>query len=205
MTKSETPTLDFVIAQCERETTGITYGFGRPENPNDFTPDGDSSAEELEAHHLACEAWNRGEREGPATEPHSFTARDPDGKLVAHVTTAPWGMGSYPYRDPQVTAWLEEMTAFRDAARAIPDGERYPPASDGVVCALVWQVQALRDRVKDLRTSRRAWIDAATKVLGPDWNGGPDDLAKALNRIRLDADMENTIDRNTGLVDEDES
>ncbi len=45
------------------------YGFYRPENPNDFFPDSESCTEkEIEAHRLACENWNKSDKNNNCSE-----------------------------------------------------------------------------------------------------------------------------------------
>ena len=69
------------------------YGFYRPENPHNFSPDAEScSDEEMANHKAACEAWDRGDYKAPLG---SETVRDESGRMVAHILRAPWGIGSY--------------------------------------------------------------------------------------------------------------
>jgi hypothetical protein len=57
----------------------------------------------------------------------------------------------------------------RDLAAAIEAEPSEPP-----------DVEAILSRYHALALSRRTWIDAATSVLGPEWNGTPDDLRRDL-------------------------
>lgn len=108
----------------------VGYGFFRPDNPHDFTPDSDSTPEQLEAHRLACEAYDKGE----------YTDKHPSGWITPdiHITTAPWGMGSYVYDRPEFVTALEaleviesELTQLRRIAGArvmaqlLRDANRY--------------------------------------------------------------------------------
>ena len=85
------------------------YGFYRPANPHDFSPDHDScSADELAAHKAACEAYDRGEYTAPKG---SEFLRDDDGK-VTHILRAPWGIGSYSETDPDAVPLIDAARAF---------------------------------------------------------------------------------------------
>lgn len=77
----------------------VGYGFYRPPNPHDFCPDMDNTAEEHAAHKAACEAYDRGE----------YVDQHPSGWITPdiHVTTAPWGMGSYRTESPEVKECIE--------------------------------------------------------------------------------------------------
>ena len=67
------------------------YGFPWVKNPNDFSPDEESSSpEEIAAHKLACETFGK-----PDYVPNkgSFSEHDAEGNLVLHVTRTSWGIG----------------------------------------------------------------------------------------------------------------
>lgn len=82
------------------------YGFYRPDNPHDFTPDADQcSDDEIAAHKAACEAYDKGEY----THEHSGCSHE--GSM--HILYAPWGIGSYVIRDDEA----EELIAAIDAVR----------------------------------------------------------------------------------------
>lgn len=86
------------------------YGFYRPANPHDFSPDHDScSADELAAHKAACEAYDRGEYTAPKG---SEFLRDDDGKVTLHILRAPWGIGSYSETDPDAVPLIDAARAF---------------------------------------------------------------------------------------------
>jgi hypothetical protein len=62
------------------------YGFFPGGDPRDFSPDGDSSPEEIENHRRACEAWDRGERQSRSDCIHG------EGIIL---TSCQYGLGSY--------------------------------------------------------------------------------------------------------------
>lgn len=67
------------------------YGFPCVSNPNDFSPDHESSSpEEIAAHKLACKTYGK-----PEYVPNkgSFSQHDAEGNLVLHVTRTSWGIG----------------------------------------------------------------------------------------------------------------
>lgn len=106
--------LEGALAAClpylEDVAVHTGYGFARPDNPHDFSPDREScTEEEIAAHKAACEAYDRGEYDPAAT------LGSINGPGV-HLLRAPWGIGSYTMRD-------EQIGAIVDAARAI-----LPPA-----------------------------------------------------------------------------
>lgn len=105
--------------ELERSGEQVGYGFARPDNPHDFSPDHEScSAEEIAAHKAACEAFDSGEYTPPRG---SETHRDKDGKIVMHILRAPWGIGSYTYVDLSPTA--TDLLARVRAYLAPPPGE----------------------------------------------------------------------------------
>ena len=91
------------------------YGFYRPANPHDFSPDHEScSPDEIAAHKAACEAFDRGEFSPPLG---SETYRDDAGNMVLHILRAPWGIGAYSETDPDA---IPIIKAARAALAAIP-------------------------------------------------------------------------------------
>ena len=90
------------LVESMAEETG--YGFHRPDNPHDYSPDHEScSPEEIANHKAACEAFDRGEYK-----------RDDSGGWVTpniHLLKAPWGIGSYVMRD-------ERLLKLADGIRA---------------------------------------------------------------------------------------
>lgn len=88
------------------------YGFYRPTNPHDFTPDADQCSEdEIAAHKAACEAFDKGEYT------HDYSGCLREGGM--HILHAPWGVGSYAIRDPEVQELLDAINA---AIQAQKDG-----------------------------------------------------------------------------------
>lgn len=88
----------------ERAGTIDGYGFYRPENPHNFSPDPEScSDEEMANHRAACEAWDRGDYKAPLG---SETIRNENGEFMAHITRAPWGIGSYTDMIPEAADLL---------------------------------------------------------------------------------------------------
>jgi hypothetical protein len=79
------------------------YGFYRPENPNDFTPDADlCTEEEIANHRAACEAYDAG----------NYTPDKSGGWVTPnmHILTAPWGIGSYVIRDERAEEILSAIS-----------------------------------------------------------------------------------------------
>lgn len=100
--------LRFIDERASASVSG--YGFYRPANPHDFSPDHDScSADELAAHKAACEAYDRGEYTAPKG---SEFLRDDDGKVTLHILRAPWGIGSYSETDPDAVPLIDAARAF---------------------------------------------------------------------------------------------
>ncbi len=103
---SENTTLPALIAaraMLADYATQTGYGFFRPANPHDFTPDSENTEEEIAAHKAACEAYDRGE----------YVDDHPSGWITPniHITRAPWGPGAYTYQDPEVEAVLRQLDA----------------------------------------------------------------------------------------------
>ena len=94
--------------------TASGYGFYRTKNPHDFSPDPEScTADEFANHKAACDLWDRGEYDS-SKEKGSEWLRSEDGKLVAHILRAPWGIGSYSETVPQVQALIDAIKAARE-------------------------------------------------------------------------------------------
>ena len=90
------------------------YGFYRTKNPHDFSPDPEScTADEFANHKAACDLWDRGEYDS-SKEKGSEWLRSEDGKLVAHILRAPWGIGSYSETVPQVQALIDAINATKE-------------------------------------------------------------------------------------------
>jgi len=94
--------------------TASGYGFYRTKNPHDFSPDPEScTADEFANHKAACDLWDRGEYDS-SKEKGSEWLRSEDGKLVAHILRAPWGIGSYSETVPQVQALIDAINAPKE-------------------------------------------------------------------------------------------
>ncbi len=121
--KSLREVADFLRERSE----DVGYGYFRPEDPHDFTPDGECcTPEEIEAHHASCEAWLRGEYVSAALNKSDVDAAlargempagvpsmtlGPDGTPI-HITHAPWGIGTYVVRDPEMLAMACKLDAI---------------------------------------------------------------------------------------------
>lgn len=114
-----------------------SYGFFCGGDPREFTPDGENTPEEHEAHRLACEAWDRGEKM-PDPKPSGrieivTLPETPDGKGgIIPERTGPaiccggsYGPGVNIYRDPDV----ERVFALVEAAMAALGIEKPPNES----------------------------------------------------------------------------
>lgn len=67
------------------------YGFPNVTDPNDFSPDHESSSpEEIAAHKLACETYGKPEH---VPNKGCYSEHDANGNLVLHVTRTSWGIG----------------------------------------------------------------------------------------------------------------
>lgn len=105
-------TLQAVRNYIDATSSQTGYGYSRPANPNDFFPDAECcTPEEIEAHRAACEAFDKGE----------YT---PDPRIEstgrAHILLAPWGIGSYTYRDGHADELIAAIDALAAAAPAVP-------------------------------------------------------------------------------------
>ena len=106
--------LESILPQVIEMAEQGGYGYARPEDPRDFHPDAESCSEqEIANHRKACELWDAagGKPDGWTPPPGSEWAALPEGGFV-HILRAPWGIGSYVFRDP-------EMAALRDAIVAV--------------------------------------------------------------------------------------
>jgi hypothetical protein len=93
----------------ELNAEDVSYGFFPGGDPREFHPDPESSTEEeREAHRLACEAAESGEKtnESPACQ----WLVSEDGQSAAVVTHGKFGLGTYTVSEPQ-------LVALRDACR----------------------------------------------------------------------------------------
>lgn len=70
-----------------------TYGYYPGGDPRNFFPDNEScTSDELEAHRLACRAWDRGEQPDPGG---AHIALGLPGEVIGWVTRAYYGVGIY--------------------------------------------------------------------------------------------------------------
>ncbi len=104
MTDRETKMRELLL-QCAPVIAGLAeelgYGYFRPSNPHDFSPDAElCTKEEIENHKQACELFDKGEYV------HQNT---PGMRGGVHILTAPWGIGSYVIRDKKLSALLAEI------------------------------------------------------------------------------------------------
>lgn len=87
----------------ERQLHDGGYGFYRPANPHDFSPDPDCcSPEEIAAHKADCEAFDRGEYIDDQAQKSGWSE---DGTM--HVTRNSWGIGVFTYTDQEVAEAIE--------------------------------------------------------------------------------------------------
>lgn len=83
-----------------KEQVGSVYGFFHGGDPRHFHPCGeDSTPEEHENHRKACEVADACERleANPELPCPSGWVRDENGKVIAHVLRAPFGIGVTTY------------------------------------------------------------------------------------------------------------
>lgn len=96
-----------------------TYGFGMPEDPRDFTPDPECSTEkERAAHTTAVALWEEagGKPEGWDAPRGCEWLQGTDG-AVRHVARAPWGLGTYTWRDEGMVDLHERIKAALEATK----------------------------------------------------------------------------------------
>lgn len=75
------------------------YGYYRPEDPRDFTPDQECcTPQEIATHKAAREAWDKASGKPADWEAPQGSAWLRYGDSVIHVLRAPWGIGSYVIR-----------------------------------------------------------------------------------------------------------
>jgi hypothetical protein len=144
------------------------YGFARPENPHDFHPDSECcSPEEIAAHKAACDAYDAGKYEHDGwdgwNEDHTI-----------HVLRAPWGIGSYVFRDKDAEDALAALYAARKSLAAHLEAHKalvefvmgkdlyavlmdaanttMAPATPGMATAAILKIDALRTALAPFRT-----------------------------------------------------
>ena len=87
--------------KCPFPTQESTYGYYTGGDPRQFHPDGqDCTEQELRNHRKACELWNEAEAKGETPTPEKCPSGwiyDDNGKTLAHVLRAPYGIGVQTY------------------------------------------------------------------------------------------------------------
>lgn len=95
-----------------------SYGYFLGGDPRDFAPDPEcNTPEELEAHKVACAAWERGER--PPIEAHHHETSEHEGSVVCVSYSGSFGLGVTSIRDEEAEDVLEQIDA---AIAAMSDG-----------------------------------------------------------------------------------
>lgn len=97
-----------MLELAEISSTRSGYGFFPGGDPRCFSPDSDSTPEELERHKLACAAWDRGEHLD--SEPAGVSAGDE--KSFVHVTLSKFGIGGFSFRNEEM---VELAKVLREA------------------------------------------------------------------------------------------
>mgnify|MGYP000367032144 CR=1 FL=1 len=84
---------------CPHSHVECGYGYFKGGDPRKFSPDGDAcSPDEISNHKASCDLWNDMESKGKTPSPEDCPSGwiyDTDGKTVAHVLVAPYGIGVY--------------------------------------------------------------------------------------------------------------
>jgi hypothetical protein len=87
------------VYRCPIPFVDSGYGFFSGGDPRRFSPAVEScSPAEIDNHKRACALWNEAESRGETPEPEkclSGLIYDEQGKAVAHVLRAPYGIGCY--------------------------------------------------------------------------------------------------------------
>ena len=90
--------------RCPRLRQESLYGFFLGGDPRDFYPDNEACSErEMKNHAAACKLWNEAEAAGFKPTPEACPSGwiyDDNGKAIAHVLRAPYGIGT--------STWEEE-------------------------------------------------------------------------------------------------
>lgn len=108
----------------EHNAEHMSYGYpAGVDDPRDFTPDVESCREEeITAHAAAVAAWNEA-----GGKPEGWDAPDHGGwneSGTVHILRAPWGIGAYTYRDPELCALRDQL---REALKAVGVSEQEEP------------------------------------------------------------------------------
>ena len=95
-----------LLADVLSHAETCSYGYFHGGDPTTFSPDHEScSAEEIEAHRIACEKWAAGDKT-PNPGPHRPL---PDGS-PGWITVASFGVGMNHYQDEEMTAWADTLS-----------------------------------------------------------------------------------------------
>jgi len=110
--------LRFLAREIRSRASDVSYGYFHGGDPRNFSPDPECSTEaEREAHRVACDEWEKGNRK-PLPDPHeSFTSED--GKVVGYVTRSGFGPGTNAYEDGELLDWADRIDG---AIERIVDG-----------------------------------------------------------------------------------
>lgn len=101
--------LKFALPYAEKESVINGYGFYRPANPHNFSPDYECcSPEEIANHKAACDAYDKG----------TYVPDHSDGWVAPnlHITKAPWGLGTYTDEIPELA---EQCRAARELIKEL--------------------------------------------------------------------------------------
>lgn len=100
--------LQKILPMAEAAVQNVGYGFFCGGDPRTFTPDEECSTEQERAKWKAdCEAYTKGEiGDQPSSGQSTYDAQ---GRLVAHIQTGGYGLGTYTYDDPGAVALVNEI------------------------------------------------------------------------------------------------
>ena len=92
-----------LLTDMRMASEDASYGFFCGGDPNDFTPDPESSTDEEQARHkAACEAWNFG-KGNPNPAPHCAA-------MNGGIAPPGFGLGTQTIRDEQAEDWSERLS-----------------------------------------------------------------------------------------------
>ena len=165
-------TIATVLAEMEAEKEPL-YGLCCVSDPRNFTPDSDTTPEEMAAWTAACERVERGEKD---TTVHSETVRDEKGEFVAHIDYARWGYGINMIPDEVAQHWAKRI---REALTPTQAEQQW---------------RAMRDVCE---------AGIAFKQAGADWKAfrfrGPEDVAAAKRWMQAKDCFDEALARYTSL------
>ena len=117
-----------VADDIRRHADNSYYGYFAGGDPRGFSPDPETcSADELESHRVACEAWERGECADIGGPHQPLTAEDIEsikattGREVSggHKTIAHYGLGVQSYDDAALIKLAQDLDDWIDRARQV--------------------------------------------------------------------------------------